>query len=515
MKHDVLKHSSFFQHMEEFGYMRDITELLPEDFTAVFEIARVLEDPNAPLFKAIEPAMTVAPQAAVEKRLNDREWQPNRNVSHGEEYEAALMQSYTDLKRIFPHQYLLPEEVFMERYARRSLWINIPRSPMIVPFGNSSSEYSPNNFKQKVYLLLDTSTSMASHHRFQMAKAVAYVFLKRNLKELGHIYLRTFDTDLGPLQTAIDAPSLQNLLHYVMRLTKLGNGTVLERAILQAAADIRISAALSGAEMLIVTDGAAHLDVDKIREALGGGIRINTIKIGDAVLYPDEKLLSDLASRGATPRQRDLKKLEEEIGTMQRQLTSAGFEREKGRLKSHLQTLTQRAATLRGEIVEGLRQWYGREIEQLSRVFVNINDISADSLFVLQQSEIDEIRQLLAEVEQDFSEGMDADSLREAALLYEHVQMLLKSATDNAQRAQLQALAQRLNELLHDVVKGGEHKHAGLRNITRDDIHDLQMILHMQSKQGGSLADLLLLMLRQILKRFFSPKQKFRFGKKT
>ena len=113
--------------------MRDITELLPEDFTAVFEIARVLEDPNAPLFKAIEPAMTVAPQAAVEKRLNDREWQPNRNVSHGEEYEAALMQSYTDLKRIFPHQYLLPEEVFMERYARRSLWINIPRSPMIVP----------------------------------------------------------------------------------------------------------------------------------------------------------------------------------------------------------------------------------------------------------------------------------------------------------------------------------------------------------------------------------------------
>ena len=40
MKHEVLTHSTFFEHMEEFGYLRDIEDLLPEDFTAVFEIAR-------------------------------------------------------------------------------------------------------------------------------------------------------------------------------------------------------------------------------------------------------------------------------------------------------------------------------------------------------------------------------------------------------------------------------------------------------------------------------------------
>lgn len=46
--------------MEEFGYLRDQEEMLPEDFTAVFEIARVLEDPDSALAHAISPVMTIS-----------------------------------------------------------------------------------------------------------------------------------------------------------------------------------------------------------------------------------------------------------------------------------------------------------------------------------------------------------------------------------------------------------------------------------------------------------------------
>ncbi len=504
MKHQVLAHSSFFEHMEEFGYLRGLEEMLPEDFTAVFEIARVLEDPDSSLFRSIAEAMTVTRQEQQEEKpKNSREWQPNRNVTHSEEYEAALMGSFSDIKRLFPHQYLLPDEIFYQKLAQRSLWINVPRTPVVIPFKSSGSEYSPNNFKQKVYLLLDTSTSMNSHHRMQMAKAVVYVFLKRNLKELGHIYLRTFDTDLGPLQIADNYSALRNLIQYTMRLNRLGNGTVMEKALLQAAEDIRAHAFLSGAEVLMVTDGACHLDVDRIRAALGDTIRINTIKIGNAEIFADEKLLRDMASRSSSADGRNLSRLEEELRRAKMDLDHASTDHDRNRIRSLIGSINDRAEKIRHTIVGKLQRSYGREIESLSSVFVNIDDISADALFTLRQTEIDEIRELLAEVENDFQDGIDADALREAALLYEHVQMLLKSGGEAEQMAQLEDISRRLNELLKDVLETSDQIDSAVQNLSRSDVRDLHMMLHIRSSGGNSLLKMLLAVLRRSVRRLF------------
>jgi von Willebrand factor type A domain len=493
--------------MEEFGYLRDLEEMLPEDFTAVFEIARVLEDPDSALFRSIAPVMTISTQTETEHERPSREWRPNRNVTVSEEYEAALMGSVSDIKRLFPHQYLLPDEVFMQRLATRSLWINVPRTPVVIPFKTSASDFSPNNYKQKVYLLLDTSTSMTSHHRFQMAKAVVYVFLKRNLQELGHIYLRTFDVDLGPLQIATDMRSLRHLIQYTMRLNRLGNGTAMERALLQAADDIRAQSALSGAEILIVTDGACHLDMEKIRAALGDMIRVNTIKIGNAEIYADDKLLRDMASHGHSVDQRNLAGLEEEIRRSKLDLDHAASEAERRGIRSHLSAIQLRANELRNLIMSRLSRTYGKEIEGLSRVFVNIDDISADAIFTLRQSEIEEIRELLAEVETDFDEGIDADSLREAALLYEHVQMLLKAGGNPEQVRQLQEMSQRLAELLKDVLETSQEIDTAVQNMSRSDIHDLHMMLHIRSSQGNSLIKMLLAVLRRAVGRLITRKK--------
>jgi hypothetical protein len=489
--------------MEEFGYLREIEEILPEDFTAVFEIARVLEDPESDLFRSIARAMTISTKPASAEKQGRHEWKPNRNVTHSEEYEASLMRNFSDIKRLFPHQYLLPDEIFMQRLARRSLWINVPRTPVVIPFKSSSSDYTPNNFKQKVYILLDTSTSMSSHHRFQMAKAVVYVFLKRNLKELGHIYLRTFDTDLGPMQTATDMAGLRRMIRYAMRLHRLGNGTVMERAILQAADDIRAQSALSGAEILMVTDGACHLDSDKIRAALGETIRISTIKIGNAQLYPDDKFLRTIASDGDNADAHMLHKLDEEIRRSGYDLDRATIDSERRRIQAHITFTKGRADQLRSLLVDRLKRTYGREIESLSSVFVNIDDISADAIFTLRQSEIDEIRELLTEVEADFEEGIDADSLREAALLYEHVQMLLRSGGDPEQMEQLQQMADRLGELLKDVLNAADMVDSAVRTMSRSDLRDLHMMLNMDSSQGSSLLKLLLEVLRRAMGRLW------------
>jgi uncharacterized protein with von Willebrand factor type A (vWA) domain len=496
MKHSVLRHSTFFEHMEEFGYMHDLEGLLPEGFTAVFEIARVLEDENSPLFKKLASVMSVTSHVMTTGTEDSREWKPNRHMANSEEYEAGLMGSFSDIKRIFPQQHLLPDQIFMQRFAQRSLWINVPRTPVVIPFKTSSSDYAPDNFKQKVYVLLDTSTSMASHHRIQMAKAVVYVFLKRNLLELGHVYLRTFDSELGPLQTASDMPALRRLIHYTMRIGKLGNGTVMEHAIMQAVADIRAHSELSGAEILIVTDGACHLDSTRITDALGDKIRINTIKIGNAEIFADEKLLKELASNESSPRSEQLRKLEEELRRTKRDIETTAHDHEKVAMRSHAQALTQRIAELRDHIVVDIKRSYGREIETLSKTFVQVDDITTDQIFTLRQSEIEEIRQLLEEVEMDFEEDIDADSLREAALLFEHVQMLLQAAGDEGQRQQLQEMADHLHELLKGLIENEKSTGALGINIARSDLHDLQMMLG-KTSGGMSILELLVIVIRK------------------
>lgn len=504
MKHEILSHSSFFEHMAEFGYFRDIEEVLPEDFTSVFEIARVLEDPNSPLFKSIEKMMTVSTAVEIGKQ-NGREWRPNRNFTDTpEEYEATLMRTLNDVKRILPTQYALPYDVFLQRLARRSLWINIPKTPVIVPFKSDSKEFNPNNFKQKVYLLMDTSSSMISHHRAQMAKAVVYVFLKRNLKELGHIFFRTFDTDVGPLWKATDLPSLRRLIQYVMRIKKLGNGTVLEKSILTAIDDIKHSSSLEGAEILIVTDGACHLDMDKIKSELGTTISINTIKIGNATIIPDEKFLRDAATKGNAPRKIDLRKMEEELRHLKAELEFVSGTNANRALRNQINDLEHRTNQLRNLITDDIKQKYGHEIEHLSKVYVNIDDLALDDIFKLKQSEIQELKELLAEIESDFDGGFDADSLREAALLYEHIQMLLHNSPTPAQKQQLQDMANKLQELLKEVgntMKGGN---SIINGVSSNDLHDIQMMLG-SSKYGGEGFSLMQIIM-QIMKQFLSKK---------
>ena len=488
--------------MEEFGFFRDLEEMLPEEFTAVFEIARVLEDPASDLARSLSKTLAIASSTPMREEGRSREWRPSRIHSAGDEYEAALMRSVSDVTRIFPHQHLLPDEVFLRRLSQRSLWINTPRTPVIIPFKSSSEEYAPDNFKQKVYLLLDSSTSMSSHHRFQMAKAVLYVFLKRNLAELGHVYLRTFDTDLGPLQTATDAHGLRKLIRYTMRLGQLGNGTVMEKAILQATEDIRARSSLSGAEILMVTDGACHLDVDRIRGALGDSIRLSTVKIGNAEVFPDDRFLRDAASRSSSAQGREILRLEEEIRRVRFDLGISSSDGEKRSLESKIRNLERRVEEQRTAVIGRIRETYGREIELLSSTFVNIDDLSADKIFTLSRHQIDEIRELLAEVESDFSEGVDADSLREAALLYEHVQMILNTAASSEHAAELEAIAGRLRQLLGDMIENGEVPAGGARGISRADLHDLHMMLQMQSTRGDSLMKLLLALLRRAVGRF-------------
>ena len=297
--------------------------------------------------------------------------------------------------------------------------------------------------------------------------------------------------------SATDEESLRSLIKSVMRLSRLGNGTVLEKAILTACDDIRDEAELSGAEILVITDGAAHLDKAKIQEALGSSITINAIKIGDASIAFDEKILHDEAARGSSPESHSLARVEEQMRHLEYELANASTSRT-SRIQAEMEGLRNQANKMLRHIIESLRAEYGREIESLSRVFVNIDDISTDALFHLSPEQIEELRELVIAAEEEFREGVNGETLKEVALLYEHLSMLIEEA-DITEEEALREMQGRLSALLDNAAESF-NRSTGLGGVSRDDARDIGFMLQHRSFGDHSILKIFLDLVRRFLK---------------
>lgn len=169
-----IEQDDFFARMDDFGFFESVAEHLPDEFTAVYEIARVLENAEHPLGEALAPVLSVA--------TTDDGTKPNPdtlpNIIPAEEYEADLIRSVQEVPRIYPHQFLLPPNVFFQKLVERSLWLPRARAPQTYRFQSESETFKPDYRKQKVYVLFDVSRSMNMRWRIHLAKAIAVVFLQ-------------------------------------------------------------------------------------------------------------------------------------------------------------------------------------------------------------------------------------------------------------------------------------------------------------------------------------------------
>src|SRR5512133_2286295 len=104
--------------MEDLGFLEHFYEHLPENFTAVFEIARILEDSSHWLTKHLEPALSLqAPSAQTPHKTGEPD--PRVIFQDFEELEAGLIRTYADLPHIYHQQWLLPEEAFTRKLGRK------------------------------------------------------------------------------------------------------------------------------------------------------------------------------------------------------------------------------------------------------------------------------------------------------------------------------------------------------------------------------------------------------------
>ncbi len=484
--------------MEEFGFFSHIYERLPEDFTAIFEIARVLDDELSALSKQLREVVRLPAPADSQKR--DKAEDFHRYTPAGDRYSADLITSYHDVARIYPNQFLLPEEVFMQRLARRELWMPVARTGVILPVDDTSEGFTFDSRKQKVYVLFDTSQSMAAHHRIHLAKAVLYVFLKRNKVELGHISLRTFDEHVGEVHTAVDEASYHALMRYVLRLTHLGEGTILQKALMTALDDIQQTEHLSGAEILIITDGAVQLDLDLLRSKMDEHTLIHAVKIGHVETYASEVQIDDMIARGQIKDRTlvDLQKQKEEIEHQLRVIEGAA---------RHHQ-LDQMLAGVRRQMALH-KVPFGHELEQLSTVYVNIDDLVETGLFRANPETIGDLEALARALEMEASEFLTPELTKKVAVLHDHVQFLLRYETDPELAERLRLIDERLRKLLAHVLgepaqategdaAGGEiQSHAAALPMSEEDERDLRFLLEAGAALGKSWG----LLLRWLMQR--------------
>lgn len=447
MSRTTIETSAFFKQMEEFGFFDTVEEHLPEEFTMIYEIARILDSTNHAIAQTLAPVMVLSGSS---DRDSAFDLQPVPHVVDAEEYEADLIRSVTELQRIYPYQHLLPEPVFLQRVAERSLWMPRPRIPNNYRYQSDSDRFAPDDRKQKVYVLFDTSSSMRQHYRIHLARAITYLFLQRNQRELGTIFFRTFDLTVGELRTARDVPGYDRLISEVMHVRALGNGTALQKALEQAIDDISHESMLSETQILVITDGVAHVDVETLRAKMGSSITVNTVKIGHSRMHIDAKTIEDQVYHSSSEDAIRLRSLLDQRHQLESSLrVASGHLRSEG-IKSQLGLIERQISSLMERLSSDVETNYGLEIQQLSTVYVEIDDISASEMFSLPEEQVAELEALAEALLHELQHEHLIEDIKRAAILYDHLYLLMEYNSIDAPR--LEHVARELESMLDQIL---------------------------------------------------------------
>lgn len=293
-----------------------------------------------------------------------------------------------------------------------------------------------------------------------------------------------------------------------MRLDALGRGTALEKALETAINDIRAYAHMAEAEILVITDGAAHINIEKIHGMLGENIRINTVKIGDASISPSPNFLRDYISSGNNEETKTLRAMQERVRDIERQLHSLKTESRRSALQSELKYNASYLAQETEKLAKKLGETYGREIESLSDIFIAIEDIEPEKLFSIQGERLEELKELTAEILEVMRNEPTIEYAKRAATLEEHLDVLLEHRAVND--AELSAQAKELKELLEKILKQAVDGLSASIDISEEDRRGIVKLLG-KSASGGlkrlKLSQLLRWIIRRIKRAYILWKQ--------
>jgi hypothetical protein len=209
---------------------------------------------------------------------------------------------------------------------------------------------------------------------------------------------------------------------------------------------------LSGAEILIITDGAVQLDESLIRSKMDEHILIHSVKIGHVEVFASEAQISDMVSRGQIA-DRTLLDLQKQKAEIEHQLRVT-----EGAARRHV--LEQMLSGVRAQI--GQRKIpFGHELEQLSSVYVNVDDISETERFRADAETIGDLEALARALEDEAKEFLTPELTKKIAVLHDHIQFLDRFESDETLRSRLKAIDEHLRGLLGQFLGAPESGASG------------------------------------------------------
>jgi hypothetical protein len=348
---------------------------------------------------------------------------------------------------------------------------------------------------------------MQQHYRIHLAKAIVYLFLTQNQRELGTVFFRTFDLTVGERYVARDIPSYDKLISDVMHLSAQGNGTVLQKALVTAIEDISHESQVSSAHILVVTDGVAHIDLDLVRPMMGNQITVNTVKIGDARMYVDSKMIEDQLLTSSSEDAVRIRELIAQRRDLERQVASASGQHRTVALKSQLQLVQRHIDTLMQKTSAWAAENYGSEIKELSSVYVNVDDIRPDEMFSLPEDKVRELEELADALLAALRDERQVEDIKRAAILYDHLMLLMKYNKIDASRFETSAneLGEMLDAILNRPV--GTAEDLSINELERVQLRNMLDISSFQQKLSlGTLLRVLYLK----AKRWWLARRQFR-----
>jgi hypothetical protein len=123
-----------------------------------------------------------------------------------------------------------------------------------------------------------------------------------------------------------------------------------------------------------------------------------------------------------------------------------------------LSGVRRQIADRRGKLGIDIQKTYARELESLSRVFIEIDDFNETERFRADRETIEDLSELALSLAEEAEEFLTPELTKKVAILHDHIQFLTKYETDPELLDKLRAIDQQLRRLISKII--GEPQHA-------------------------------------------------------
>ncbi|HNV48615.1 MAG TPA: hypothetical protein PKJ16_16345 [Spirochaetota bacterium] len=443
--------TDFFDYWDSLGFFDNLQVVLPPQFFAIFEIARVIftEEMVSEALTAIEDItkkeMLPTPDRDVSIMVNRME----RTSPLSDNMEIDNFQTIYQLRKTLPRELAWDDDIFNMKLLTKSLLVQKfyeSETDRFKPVSTRRDESGreANRFEQKFFLLLDRSKSMDMRMRSFYSKSIVAEFLRRKINSNAKIFYRPFDSKPGELFKLEKKEDFPLLIERVLLTTTGGTSTNLQAAVCQAASDINYDKDMANAEILVVTDGISKINKFELRERLGD-IKLNILKVGRDLAEPDF-----YGVKGAMENVRiDTDFTAYNIQEVNQKMARAQLDEE---------SLSPREKRAYGFMLE-YSDSIITDLKYISNRFIEIGDLEPTELFKLDDDILDFIEMTTAQLAQlDLSERSVEDLkviYKKAYFLGQYIELLMEYGGNIAnpvlKKAQ-QALQEARQKMLNDPV---------------------------------------------------------------